>query len=221
MEEEIFVYDQNFKNMMSFPTFKNKGVLCLSPEYNNLVLSYPSSSKIGLVKTYSFTSKNSGYIQAHDSMIGMIASSRDGSRIATCSEKGTVLRIFDTEKSEKIKEVRRGSTPATITSISFSSDCNYLCTASEKGTVHLFSIEKDINRKSSLSYFNYVPLVNVQYIDSEWSMAEFQIQNEGKLFCFFGDNSNIINVITEKGNFFTMTYNPLKKEFIKEVNLFL
>lgn len=205
---------------MSFPTFKNKGVFCISPDCNNLILSYPSSTKVGLIKTYSFKSKNNGFLNAHESLIGMIASSIDGTKIVTCSQKGTVLRVFDAEKSEKIKEVRRGSISATITSIAFSSDNNYLCSASETGTVHLFSLEKEENRKSNLSYINYVPLLNVQYVDSEWSMAEFHIQNEGKLFCFFGEKNHVIHVITENGNFYTMAYDFTKKEFQKEVNHF-
>ena len=37
--------------------------------------------------------------------------------MATCSGKGTLIRLFDTEKNEMIQEVRRGTVTAVITDI--------------------------------------------------------------------------------------------------------
>lgn len=47
-------------------------------------------------------------IQAHQSVLGCLALSQDGRWLASASEKGTVIRVFDVAKNRLIKEFRRG-----------------------------------------------------------------------------------------------------------------
>ena len=56
-------------------------------------------------------------INAHNTSLAAIKRSQDGTILATCSGKGTLIRLFDTEKNEMIQEVRRGTVTAVITDI--------------------------------------------------------------------------------------------------------
>jgi WD40 repeat protein len=53
-------------------------------------------------------------IVAHTSHLCCLATSPDGSRIATASDKGTLIRVFDTKKGTLISEFRRGMERAEI-----------------------------------------------------------------------------------------------------------
>lgn len=66
--------------------------------------------------------------------------SADGSRIATASEKGTIVRVFDSVEGTQLFELRRGADHAVVYSLSFSQACDWLATTSDKGTVHVFSL---------------------------------------------------------------------------------
>lgn len=80
--------------------------------------------------------------QAHNSPISCLAFSPRGDRLATASDKGTVIRVFATPSGEKLFEFRRGlKTNAAISSMAFSIDADLLAVSSDKQTVHVFKLE--------------------------------------------------------------------------------
>jgi hypothetical protein len=66
---------------------------------------------------------------------------RSGTRLATASSTGTVIRVFDVPSGTKLYSFRRGNRPTTITSISFSPNSEFIAVGSSSGTVHVFSFE--------------------------------------------------------------------------------
>ena len=81
-------------------------------------------------------------IPAHDSPLAAIAFSYSGTLNATASEKGTVIRIFRVEDGARLHEFRRGvKRCATIYSLAFSADSQYLAASSNTETVHIFKLE--------------------------------------------------------------------------------
>jgi len=81
-------------------------------------------------------------IRAHKGKLSTIQFNRDGTLLATASEKGTVIRVFSVLNASQLCTLRRGSYAATIYSIAFSSDSSLLSVSSDKGTVHVFKLAK-------------------------------------------------------------------------------
>lgn len=134
---------------------------------NGLVLACPSTQR-GQIRVELYGLRRTTFVNAHESALGAIALSVDGSLLATASERGTVIRLFDTrgvtvgggcvggianqEKTAPIsssiplREFRRGVERATISCLTFSLDSRWLACASDHGTVHIFqTYDPDVN----------------------------------------------------------------------------
>jgi WD40 repeat protein len=60
-------------------------------------------------------------IVAHAGTLACLSMSMDGSKVASASEKGTLIRVFDTETGKLLNELRRGSERAEIHRCAFRS----------------------------------------------------------------------------------------------------
>jgi WD repeat-containing protein 45 len=81
-------------------------------------------------------------IEAHSSSLSQIALNFAGTILATASDKGTLIRLFETVEGKPIQELRRGTDKAEIYSISFDKLSNYIACSSDKGTIHIFAVTK-------------------------------------------------------------------------------
>lgn len=138
---------------------------------------------------------------AHNGSVVCVAVSADGRYCATASDKGTLIRIFSKDTGEKKKELRRGSSQAAITSITFSQDNAFLATTSNHGTVHVFAtgLCAGSNPKNTKSWFGMVPMNITQ---SEWSPCSFTVEPNSSL-CFITDSNGVTRliVIKESGDY--------------------
>ncbi|KAL9187336.1 hypothetical protein ACHAXT_001439 [Thalassiosira profunda] len=128
---------------------------------NGMVLACPSTQR-GQVRVELYGLRRTTFVDAHASALGALALSVDGSLLATASERGTVIRLFDTRgvtigggsmaagtrsdtssvsSSVPLREFRRGVERATIACLTFSLDSNWLGCASNHGTVHVFQTQ--------------------------------------------------------------------------------
>jgi len=57
------------------------------------------------------------------------------------ARQGTVIRVFGIPDRALLYQFRRGTKPATITSLAFNSTLDLLCVSSESETVHIFRME--------------------------------------------------------------------------------
>lgn len=82
-------------------------------------------------------------IAAHDSPLAALSFSQTGGRIATASQKGTVIRVFNVADGTRLHEFRRGvKRCVSICSLAFSHDATFLCCSSNTETVHVFKLEE-------------------------------------------------------------------------------
>ena len=96
LETKIFVFNlADFRVLQSIETCPNpKGLATISSMKQSLVLAYPSK-KIGSVEIIAEGQGAKKKIDAHKSTLCALQLCPKGYKIATASEKGTIIRIFD------------------------------------------------------------------------------------------------------------------------------
>jgi WD40 repeat protein len=82
-------------------------------------------------------------IPAHKSPIVCCDFAPGGQRIASCSAKGTVIRVFSNPQSQLIATLRRGSTAVSMYSLVFSPRGTMLAACSSSETIHFFKVESE------------------------------------------------------------------------------
>ena len=103
--------------------------------------------------TIAFLDKDKGFIRLKsykkdtlfsfsccESTIACVAFNSEGSLIATTSELGTLIRIYQVSNGVFLHELRRGMNKADIKHISFDDTSFFLSCTSNHGTIHLFSL---------------------------------------------------------------------------------
>ncbi|EFX01942.1 phosphatidylinositol-bisphosphate-binding protein [Grosmannia clavigera kw1407] len=119
-----------------FPTTSNPAGLC---SISGTHLAFPGRTA-GQVQLVQNQTQAVSIIPAHASALGAIALSRDGSLLATASEKGTLVRVWSTANNARVAELRRGVDHVTIFSLGFNPSGTLLACTSDKGTLHVFDV---------------------------------------------------------------------------------
>ncbi|KAM9456964.1 WD repeat domain phosphoinositide-interacting protein 1 isoform 2-T2 [Clarias gariepinus] len=147
LEESIYIH--NIKDMKLLKTLLNtpsnpSGLCALSINHSNSYLAYPGSATIGEIILYDANNLNTvTVIPAHDSQLAAITFNASGSKLASASERGTVIRVFSIPEGQRLFEFRRGMKRyVNISSLSFSPDAQFLCASSNTETVHIFKLEQ-------------------------------------------------------------------------------
>ena len=209
--------------LKTFATFPNpRGLMAISWHSTSSVLACPSLSPGDvLVHVFDDASPNRNQAQhaiaAHDSPLSAIALCHDGSRVATTSERGTLIRIFSTEDGVCLQELRRGLSQAGIYSLTFSTGARWLCVSSDAGTAHVFSLgspapdpvegtdvthrvmggrEREVEPPANTtSWLRPLKQMLPSYFASEWSFARYKGLSVPSI-CSFGSASGPSEVTT-------------------------
>ncbi|CAI0447636.1 unnamed protein product [Linum tenue] len=234
LEQKIFVYNfSDLKLLHQIETIANPKGLCeVSHGAGSLVLVCPGLQK-GQVRVEHYASKRTKFVMAHDSRIACFALTQDGQLLATCSSKGTLVRIFNTADGSLLQEVRRGADRAEIYSLAFSSAAQWLAVSSDKGTVHVFSLKLNPGAKmndtsraitdtnhaagspaSSLSFFKGVL---PKYFSSEWSVAQFRLVEGSQYVVAFGHQKNTVVILGFDGSFYRCQFDPVNGGEMKQL----
>uniref|UniRef100_A0AAZ3QQI1 WD repeat domain phosphoinositide-interacting protein 1 n=1 Tax=Oncorhynchus tshawytscha TaxID=74940 RepID=A0AAZ3QQI1_ONCTS len=147
LEESVYIH--NIKDMKLLKTLLNtpsnpSGLCALSINHSNSYLAYPGSSTIGEIIVYDANNLSTvTMIPAHDSPLAALTFNSSGTKLASASERGTVIRVFSIPEGQRMFEFRRGMKRyVNISSLSFSPDAQFLCASSNTETVHIFKLEQ-------------------------------------------------------------------------------
>ena len=118
-----------------------RGLCALSsaPEPAPAVLACPGLHQ-GEVRVELLDARRSRFIVAHVDPLAALALTPSGGLLATASEKGTLVRVWNTADGSPLMELRRGTDRADIHSLAFSPAGDWLALSSDKGTIHVFAL---------------------------------------------------------------------------------
>jgi WD40 repeat protein len=224
LQRKVYVYNfADLKLVDQLETADNpQGLIAVSPSALNSVIACPGPQQ-GQVHVELYDAKRTTWIAAHDGPLAALALSIDGRLLATASDKGTLLRVFDTGTGQMLHEFRRGSDRAVISSIVFSpphdGSIRWLACSSDKGTIHIFSLAAAAssaapaeaaagtapqNKRSKLSFLK--PLVP-KYFGSQWSFAQFRVPDKNTQLAF-GSAPESLVIVSPEGNYYRCSWGP-------------
>ena len=244
LERKIHVYNfHNLKLIDTIETIQNLHGLCaLCPTSNNTIIACPGPER-GTIRVKTIYENDGRYdlrknkvLVAHESDLACIALNLDGTRLATSSDKGTLIRVFDTSNYTMLQELRRGMDRARIHSITFNPSSQYVACSSDHGTVHVWALStcssetggadavrkensrgdkkpaSDENTKSSttLSFVgNLVPSFLGNIVPSYFQSERSFAQfrtNVSHTLVAFGNEPNTIIIVGADGSFWKVSY---------------
>uniref|UniRef100_A0A4W3K5D0 WD repeat domain, phosphoinositide interacting 1 n=1 Tax=Callorhinchus milii TaxID=7868 RepID=A0A4W3K5D0_CALMI len=151
LKEAIYIH--NIKDLKLLKTIQEippnpTGLCALSINHSNSYLAYPGNATIGEIVIYDANNLNNiSTILAHDGSLAALTFNSMGSRLASASEKGTVIRVFSIPEGQKLYEFRRGMKRyVNIGSLAFSRDSQFLSASSNTETIHIFRLEEPSQR---------------------------------------------------------------------------
>ena len=81
-------------------------LVSLCPDSSHTVLACPGLAR-GSIRVELYDINKAMLIKAHDAELAQFALNVDGTRIASASEKGTLIRIWDCFTGDPLRELRR------------------------------------------------------------------------------------------------------------------
>ena len=190
----IFAFCKDSINIINMKTMKiikeiatknnPEGIGTISSDMDKYILGWPSFTPGEVeIKNFQDLKINTPVIKikAHANEIVYIKLNKDGTRLASASVNGTMIRIFNVSNKQMIQEFKRGNGYAKIYSINFSDSNNTLSITSDHGKAYIFLINN--NDKDKEEKEDKTILINDEKINEDFE--ENNVKNN--------DNFEIIN----------------------------
>ena len=222
----LFVFDlKTMENIEIINIMENsKGLFSINSDDKNDVIAYlyeinekDNKNNIYInIKNY----KNSSEVKIDlkDEIISFISLNNIGNLLAIANDKGNEIKIYNCINGDLLADFHRGKEKAEINCICFDKLNNFLAVTSDRGTIHIWSLKKVLQklielRKESLvdRDINDENKINNEidelpenkkliFSQNEKSFAKIRL-NSNKSICSFQDN-NIIVVVTYEGLYY-------------------
>jgi len=198
-----YLYDlQTLQLLQSVETYANPRGLCelnrtgtkafvtLGPRQGTVRVCFPDQKNSPIKE-----------IQAHEGAIQSMKLDKTGKLLATASDKGTIIRVFDLSRNDlqPNRILRRGLDPATISSITFDPTSKWLCVSSNTETIHIFGMESGQSTSNWTNYFKSF------YTNEMSSLISLKLprENEGmRSICCFNQQLNQLFAICDNGCYY-------------------
>ena len=218
---KIYVFNlETFQTVDIIKTGENtNSIIGVNYSLEKTILAYPSKNR-GKIQIKNYDKSKDILVDAHEKNIAIVTLTYNGDLMASATEMGTIIRIFDTNNGSLLKEVRRGKEKALIKYICFDESNILMAASSTRGTVHIWSVAsnlksneenekaKDKDNKIELSekqeneeikkiqnrksFLSLIPNLFGDFFNSEWSFAQVRIKDTNTICCFGDDNTIII-----------------------------
>ena len=221
-EQKIYIFNFNsFEIIDVFDTFENpKGLISISYDIGSTVVAYPDK-EIGCVRVKWYEKSVTSLISSHENAISYISLSNDGRLLATSSERGTLIRVYESETGTFLQEFRRGKEKAEINYICFGHSHQFVSATSDRGTIHVWSLysciqklKKETNKLENEvssnnenlppnreSIFKKLPnFFSGGFFKSEWSFVRIKVQGQKSICCFC--EQDLVIAIDNLGNYY-------------------
>ena len=219
----------------------NKHLYGISYIHSVLFLAFPQNKNKGKIQIEKYTISTkinkkikTEIINAHESNVVYIAVNNDGSLLASASEKGPHIRLFDTSNGALLAELKKGRN-GTLTHISFELNNDYIGYTNNIGKIYIYDINKvkkfissqekvKIDKKQDKKEYKKEDKKNEIHKFKEKAIVKYKINETNSIMGFIQPKSIVI--LTSEGKFYKASYvlkigkkcNLLVESFIKVVN---
>lgn len=172
--------------------------------YVDKILAYPALRDGQVQVHFEQSVLNKSPFQVHDHKIAYLCLNREATLLASASSQGTIIKIFNLGERKLLTKLRRSKDPAKITHMSFSSDSEWLCVCSDKGTAHIFSILDGTKvQKSPINFIGDISILPSglhDYVNSDFSFAQIHYLSPDSKVAFDTQVSNQLHVLSSDGH---------------------
>ena len=150
-EKGIMIFNTEADHLFTKETFKNETGLCDVRE-SKFVIATLGLNK-GEIAIWHPNLKKYKSIVAHAGKIAALVLNDDGSLVATASENGTNIHVYDTKSCKQLYKLRRGTdilSSTIIYDMCFGKNSKLLACCSSRGTIHVFDISGKDSAKNKV-----------------------------------------------------------------------
>jgi len=203
LERIVCVFNYKGALIGSKNTYCNENGICCASD--NLIATLGETK--GSILLWNHNAQSSSTINAHSNNISAIEFNNDETLIATASEMGTNIHVFEIDSGDLKYKLRRGLSKAKIMSMTFSFDGEMLACSSSTKTVHVFKLKDNlVSDKVAIpimaikipDYFNTSNMMN-------WSFTQFQIDEDSHTKVKFGRDGSL-NAVTACGSYYRTSH---------------
>jgi len=203
---QVYTLEPEPKLLSTIQTCPNPLGLCeVCPVSNVMVTLSTHRGQVSLVE-FSESVEKVRTIPAHTTPLSALSLNMQGTMLATASQKGTIVRVFDSHTCLLLWELRRGSNNAIIYSIAFNKASTLLCVTSDSKTLHVFELLEQKDKQS---------MKLPKYFSPSRSLTKFTLPSKSPSICCFGAEERTVIVLTSEGFYYKIRWNE-KGEALKE-----